>query len=338
MPPLVSILIPCYNSEKWLGETLKSATTQTWKNVEVIVVDDGSNDGSLEIARSFQAKNVKIISQENQGPSVARNRAYSEAQGSFIQHLDADDLLSPEKIEAQVILLQDCEPEMLGVSATVNFFDGTHPSAGVLHDGWPMVDTDDPPTWLIDMLGPERGGMVQPGAWLTPRSIAERIGPWNSYIDPSPDNDGEYFARAVLASTGIRKSPSGANYYRQFRKATSMSGQNSEVYQWGSIRSLDLIKEHLLKRADNVRARRALARRYMDRAFVSYPIAPRVTKAALERVAELGGTTYQPRFGTPRGEFLASLFGWKATRYANHVFHQTRSRLRNSISSRGRTG
>lgn len=328
MQSLVSILIPCFNAERWLADTLMSVTAQTWKNVEIIVVDDGSQDKSLEIARSFQSNDVKVISQQNQGASAARNYAYTESQGEFIQHLDADDLLSPDKIETQVQLLQDNPPEVLAVSATVYFFDGEDPTTGTLHDGWPMVDTDDPVNWLIDLLGPERGDMVQPGAWLMRRSIAEKIGPWNLHIDPSPDNDGEYFVRAVLASAGIRRSPRGVNYYRQFRGGTSMSGQKSEEYQWGSIRSWDLIKKHLLQRANDPRARKALARRYMDRAFLAYPTAPKVTDVALQRIAELGGTDYRPRFGTSKGEFLAWLFGWKAARRANHLFHQAKYFLR----------
>ena len=90
--PLVSILIPCYNSEKWLAETLESALAQTWQNKEIIVVDDGSSDGSLSIAQKFSSSKVAVISQKNRGASSARNLALGKAQGDFIQYLDADDL------------------------------------------------------------------------------------------------------------------------------------------------------------------------------------------------------------------------------------------------------
>ena len=138
MQPLVSILIPCYNAEKWVSDMLRSALGQTWSKIEVILVDDGSKDRSLEIARSFQRKNLKIIGQENQGASAARNCAYSEAQGDFIQYMDADDLLSPDKIESQMRLLQECPKSTLAVSATRHFFDGRSPDSGILHDGWPL--------------------------------------------------------------------------------------------------------------------------------------------------------------------------------------------------------
>ena len=105
MKPLVSILIPAYNAEQWLAETLQSALAQTWQNKEIIVVNDGSTDCSASVARQFESCGVKVISQENKGASAARNRAFQEAKGDFIQYLDADDLLAPDKIERQVQLL-----------------------------------------------------------------------------------------------------------------------------------------------------------------------------------------------------------------------------------------
>src|SRR5438132_1122109 len=95
---LVSILIPVYNAEAFVAEAIQSALDQTWPAKEVIAVDDGSTDRSPEILEGFGGR-VKIIEQENRGASAARNRALNQAQGEFIQFLDADDLLSPDKLE-----------------------------------------------------------------------------------------------------------------------------------------------------------------------------------------------------------------------------------------------
>ena len=102
MNSLVSILIPAYNADQWVANTIRSALNQTWREKEIIVVDDGSTDRTLEIARKFESKSVKVVTQENCGASAARNRAYSQSQGDFIQWLDADDLLHSRKIEAQL--------------------------------------------------------------------------------------------------------------------------------------------------------------------------------------------------------------------------------------------
>src|SRR2546426_3283066 len=102
MPHLVSILIPAYNAERWIADSIKSALSQTWVKKEIIVVDDGSSDNTLEIAKTFESKTVKVIAQRNMGACGARNRALTLAQGTYIQFLDADDLLAPDKISQQL--------------------------------------------------------------------------------------------------------------------------------------------------------------------------------------------------------------------------------------------
>jgi glycosyltransferase involved in cell wall biosynthesis len=102
MTPLVSILIPAFNAEKWIGDTIKSAIGQTWPRKEIIVVDDGSSDRTAEVARQFSSTDVLVETQQNQGAAAARNRALSLSQGDYIQWLDADDLLSPDKVAQQI--------------------------------------------------------------------------------------------------------------------------------------------------------------------------------------------------------------------------------------------
>ena len=89
MKPLVSILIPAYNAQKWIADTLRSALDQTWESKEIIVVDDGSTDRTLEVARRFEAQGVRVFAQENQGAAAARNKAFSLSRGEYIQWLDA---------------------------------------------------------------------------------------------------------------------------------------------------------------------------------------------------------------------------------------------------------
>jgi len=106
MKLLVSILIPAYNSEEWIAETIQSAVAQTWARKEIIIVDDGSRDRTAEVARSFASQNVKVVSTQNQGSSAARNFAFRLSQGDYIQWLDHDDLLAPDKIERQLAALR----------------------------------------------------------------------------------------------------------------------------------------------------------------------------------------------------------------------------------------
>jgi glycosyltransferase involved in cell wall biosynthesis len=94
--PLVSVVIDCYNGERFLQETIESALTQSHPRVEVIVVDDGSTDGSSEIAQKFP---VRYIRQENRGLTESRNLGIRESRGDYVVFLDADDRLRPEAIE-----------------------------------------------------------------------------------------------------------------------------------------------------------------------------------------------------------------------------------------------
>jgi glycosyltransferase involved in cell wall biosynthesis len=321
MNQTVSILVPAFNAERWIGSALESALNQSWTKLEIIVVDDGSRDRTLAAAKKYEGHKVKIIEQENRGAAAARNTALREAQGDFLQYLDADDLLSRNKIEEQLILLSD-QPGFLSVSLAIYFYDGNDPDTGIVERS-AALDTDDPVAWLTELLGPDgkAGGTVPYGAWLAPRSVAERAGPWDDSVR-SPDDDGEYFARVVLASRGIRAAKTGRYYYRKFRHGGSYSTTYSETHLRGRLHSLDCKGRWLLARTDNPRARRALANRYLDLAFGSYPSFPKLTDEALQKAQEMGGTDYIPRFGTWKGNLLSHVLGWKVTKKLNAAFHQ----------------
>jgi glycosyltransferase involved in cell wall biosynthesis len=102
--PLVSVIIPVYNGAEYLAAAIQSATTQTYRHLEVIVVDDGSKDASLDIARRLAASDsrIRVIPQANGGVARARNAAIEASSGAFIAPLDADDLWLPNKIERQM--------------------------------------------------------------------------------------------------------------------------------------------------------------------------------------------------------------------------------------------
>lgn len=119
----VSIVIPCYNAEAFVGEAIESALGQTYPNVEVIVVDDGSTDSSLDRIKSFGAR-IRWESGPNRGGSAARNRGIELARGEFVQFLDADDLLAPEKVT-----------RMLPVALA-------HGRAHLVYCDWEQIDED----------------------------------------------------------------------------------------------------------------------------------------------------------------------------------------------------
>src|SRR4028119_1857024 len=100
--PKVSVIIPAYNAMAYLPETLESVINQTFTDFEVLIINDGSPDGIVEWASEIKDSRVKLISQENQGLSGARNTGIWSSQGEYLAFLDADDIWEPTKLEKQV--------------------------------------------------------------------------------------------------------------------------------------------------------------------------------------------------------------------------------------------
>lgn len=103
---LVSIITPCYNGEKYIAQTIRSVLEQTYENWEMIIVDDGSSDGSADIIRSFTDSRIRLMQQENSGSAAARNAGIRAAQGRYLALLDADDLWEPEFLTRQLEFMQ----------------------------------------------------------------------------------------------------------------------------------------------------------------------------------------------------------------------------------------
>lgn len=126
--PLLSIIIPIYNSEKWILETLESVSNQTYKNLEIICVDDGSNDSSCDIVNSFSETDtrVKLFKQQNSGVSASRNFGLEMAKGDYIGFIDADDIILPTMYEKLINLLETESSDIAFCAFTRFFPSGKH--------------------------------------------------------------------------------------------------------------------------------------------------------------------------------------------------------------------
>lgn len=312
MKPLVSILIPCYNAAPWLAETLESVLAQTWLHKEIIVVDDGSKDRSLEIAKTFESRGVKVISQQNRGASAARNRAFQEAQGDFIQYMDADDLLAPDKIERQVQLLTGKNFNCVASGEWARFY--KTPSEA-LFTAQPLWIDMTPVEWLVCAW--EEHWMMHPAAWLVPRQIADQAGPWNENL--SLDDDGEYFCRIVLASQGVKFCWGAKTYYRSGISG-SLSGAKSDNAWRSAFRSLDIRTTNLLAREDSPRTRCVCATAFQRFIYEVYPDASALLKQAEDKVLQYGGSNLKPT-GGPAFQILSTLLGWERAKQIQKLMY-----------------
>ena len=196
--PLVSILIPAYNVQDWIAETLRRQLRQTWEQKEIVVVDDGSTDQTLAIARQFESDSVRVVTQKNSGAAAARNTAFSLCRGDYIQWLDADDLLDPDKIARQMAEFEQVRSKRTLLSSEFGKFLHYWPHAQFVRTG--LWEDLSPTEWLLRKLG--NNLYMQTATWLVSRELSEAAGPWNTSL--VNDDDGEYFCRVLLKSDGTR--------------------------------------------------------------------------------------------------------------------------------------
>ncbi len=317
MKPLVSILIPCYNAEKFLGETLNSALSQTWQNIEIILVDDGSTDSSLAIAKSYESKGIKVISQDkNRGQTAALNRCLVEAKGDFIQYLDADDILEPQKIEVQIRMLLKEPPGTLAIAPWARFYQNDLATAKfVPNNDW--QDFDDPIAWLVECWTGH--GTMPPTSWLYPREIVEAAGLWHESL--TLNNDMEYFTRAVLASKKLVFCPEARWYYRSGNP--SLSGQRSEQALWSQYEVIRLSTERLFTIENSERTRYAAACYWQFFVFLAYPEATDLVKSAEKNIRTLGGCDLKPDGGS-LFKIMREIFGWKISLRLQKLYYRLR--------------
>lgn len=314
MPPRVSILVPAHNAAPWLAQTLDSALAQSWPHCEVIVAENGSTDATLELARRYESRGVRVLALPAMTAAAARNRAWAVSTGDFIQYLDADDLLSPDKIAAQLADLQG-QPGSISLSALGEFRDGESLATARVFRAWPIYSTGEPAHWLADLLGAfGRSGYVAVHQWLTPRALIEQVGPWEETL--TVQDDGEFFSRVVLAARGLRATLAPVAYYRRHAGPTSLSAayRTDRRHATSMLRALDLIASRAHAACADPRLDAALARQYYSCAVLTYPHAPEISRAA-ERAALALDPAVRPPVATSRmAAWVRALTGWRTER------------------------
>lgn len=314
--PLVSVLVTAYNAGPWLTETLESVAAQTYPNIEAIVVDDGSTDGTLDIMRSFEKAGVKIVEQANAGACAARNRALAEAQGDLIQYLDADDLLAPDKIERQVGRLRNEAEGTVASGPWVRFrlTPGDMDESG--EPGW--EDYEPAAEWLVQSW--DGGGMMPSFCWLTPRPLVEAVGPWDESL--LRNQDGEFFARVLVHSPKVAFCPDAWGYYRSGIE-TSVSARRGESVARSLFAAAESSTRAVLGQLDTDEALRACAGLWKRVAFETYSVAPDIGREADARADALGGSDAKPDGGRAF-RLVRDVMGWKVAVRLQHVYYAVR--------------
>ena len=238
-PPSVSIITPCYNGEKFLRETLDCVLGQTYPAAEVIVIDDGSTDASARIAESYGPP-VRVIVQQNQGESVARNKGISEASCDYILFLDADDLLDPTALERLVESVGTCPGAVALMGCAWFEHDPARPFAVKAPPASSFF-----PSIISGNIGPIH-------CWLVPRELLLEVG--NFAEDIQQFEDWDLWCQIALKRVPLVTLDYIGAYYRRHEVCQSVTSPNIERCRGhaavmrrlsdGVLQSDDLLQRH----------------------------------------------------------------------------------------------
>ena len=312
--PKVSVLIPLYNAERFISETIDSVLNQTYENIEIIIVDDGSTDNSYRIAEEYQNKysNIIVTRQANKGPGAARNKAFSLSSGEFIQYLDADDLLAPNKIELQSkILLKEKKAFVFGQVA--EFKTNIQSSRFMSFPFFHSYQNIEP--FFVDYWG--YSGMLATHSFMASKDSIIAAGPWNEkWI---LNEDGEFISRLICQCEKIVFLEKSISYYRK-DNSMSLNSHRSEKHFTSQLESYDSYLNIIEQKFPNNRQlREAMAKRYSRLIANMYPNYDKLIKIAQIKLYSLGFSKPLPN-GSQKFNLLSNMLGFYNTLFLQHLF------------------
>jgi glycosyltransferase involved in cell wall biosynthesis len=261
MTEYVSVIIPCFDAERWLAEAIDSCLAQTYEEVEIIVIDDGSTDRSADIARSYHDR-IIFESGSNLGANHARNRGFQLSKGNYIQYLDADDYLLPEKLSRQVSGL-----DSLGSDVIYEDWRHQHHRESneiVMEDVTVSGQYSD----VLEML--LQGWWVPCCALLVRRQAVEAIGRWDETLTAAQDRD--FFVNLLLSGAKAAYQPGCYSVYRRYGDVTIST---KDRRRWLENHCIVLAKAmHTLEQQKRLsgKYRRALAQSYFHLARIYFDL------------------------------------------------------------------
>jgi glycosyltransferase involved in cell wall biosynthesis len=320
MKPLVSILIPAYNASAWIGDTIESALNQTWDKTEIIIVDDGSRDDTLSVAKRFASSKVSIVTQENQGAAAARNRAFALSHGDYIQWLDADDLLSRDKIEKQIRAAEQTKSKRILISSGWGYF-MYRPAKARFVPG-PLWCDLSPLEWLLRKW--EHNAHMQTATWLVSRELTEEAGGFDTRL--LGDDDGEYFFRVIMRSEGIRFVPGAKVFYRASQSNRLSYIGRSRKKAEAQFLGMKMQIAYLRALDDGERARSACLKYLQTWLIQFYPDRPDLVAEAHTLAAELGGELKPPPLRR-KYAWMESFVGYRTAKRVQMLAPQLKASL-----------
>lgn len=318
---LVSIVVSCYNGEKYIADTLNSLLAQTYSNIEIVVVNDGSTDESEKVIKSFSDPRIKYFRQANKGQCSALNYGFSKSIGEYIKFYDADDILHPAVIQGQVESLVGMGDDCLSFIEWRRFYNNELPTT---------IDESNPHTIHKDCFPIEyitwkqKTPMVQCGLWLIPRVLLSKTGLWDERL--SLINDTEFFTRIMLHVRYMKFSNSGYTFYRTNLAETSLSKDFSKKGIKSALLSIDLTAKWMLDIENSERIKRIIANSYIMILEWAFPSQMAFVKIIERRLKQFPKEYIEHTKSGKIYNLIMKLFGWKtANRLVNYYYTKKNS-------------
>lgn len=301
MSKLVSIIIPCYNADKWLAEAIDSCLEQTYANIEIIIIDDGSTDNSLDIIKNYSDK-IIWRSIPHRGGNYARNLGIGLSHGEYIQFLDADDYILPEKIERQVAFLETSDADVVygDWRHKHHFADGSFKFGLIQISGHqPDILESLLSTWWVAV-----------SSLLYKRTAVANSDGWDETLPAAQDRD--FFISVVIYGAKVEYQPGCYSIYREYGNVTVST---SSKPRWIACHCAVLEKAEKklleLKRL-SYNYRRALAICYFHLArealFINYSQYLQLLNVALTKFPDFQGNSKQRVY-----HIVRSIIGFRHT-------------------------
>lgn len=319
--PLVSVLVPAFNAERYISKAIRSVLNQTYTNIELIIINDGSTDRTVSIVNQFSDHRIRLFNQPNLGQCKALNFALKNAKGDFIKFLDADDFINEIHIEKMLSVLfaveADKRSKTLILSKWQRFINEEELLPVINRPEW---SDNQPIDFLMKAMG--NGPDMLPGwQWLIPKNIIDEVGGWNENLGLG--NDFEFSIRLVLGSDSIRICDDAIVYYRSALQ-TNMSSSTKESTIMSVLQASRLGIERIRNYTDNKILKRACADKLQVWLLSYYPYIKRsLAKEVEKQVAQLGGSNVNADWDK-KLLLLKKLIGWKAAKLLQYYYYKLR--------------
>ena len=300
--PLVSVIIPFHNAEKWIRETLESLLKQSYRNIELLLINDMSVDNSMDVVNSFHDERLRVYTQPRKGAAAARNYGLRESKGAYIKFWDADDLMNPKHIEKQYESIKN-HPGYISSCKWARFRKHLDEAVFRPESVWQDMNS---PNWVRKALE-QREDMAASWLWLIPREIMENSGGWDERL--TLNDDFEFSMRLLTHSKGVRFAGGAMTYYRS-AGSDSLSLRKTGRDFKNAILSTDLGCAHVLSLDNSPEMKTLCADRYQEWLFRIYPEEPELIKEIELKIKQLGGSNRRIQGGLVL-RMLATVSGWK---------------------------